>query len=95
MMTGEFRNNRKKILWLLLFFGTVAAFCYALFLNYIPGGLTWESKVITFKDGATLELKAKELTITSADGKELWKSEKGYRCRTCLSVTLTEMVMRS
>jgi poly-gamma-glutamate capsule biosynthesis protein CapA/YwtB (metallophosphatase superfamily) len=78
-MAGVFRNNRKKILWLLLFFGTVAAFCCALFLNYVPGGLMWNSKTLQFEDGATLELKAKELSITSASGEILWKSDKGYK----------------
>ncbi len=78
-MAGNIGKNRKKIIWLLLFLGTVAAFCCALMLNYIPGGLTWSSKTIGLDGGATLELKGKELSITSGDGELLWKSEKGHR----------------
>ena len=62
-------KNRKKILWLLLLIGAVAAFCCLFALNYIPGGFTWKEKRLELADQKTLLLSGKELTLTAADDK--------------------------
>ena len=72
-------NNRKKILWVLLLIGAVAAFCCLFALNYIPGGFTWQEKRLELSGQKTLLLSGKELTLTAADGQELWKSDDGYK----------------
>ena len=63
-------KNRKKILWLLLLIGAVAAFCCLFALNYIPGGFTWQEKRLELAGGKNLQLLGKELTLTGTDGQK-------------------------
>ncbi len=72
-------KNRKKILWLLLLIGAVAAFCCLFALNYFPCGCTWQEKRLELAGQKTLLLSGKELTLTAADGRILYKSDDGYK----------------
>ena len=79
-MKGPFKvQNRKKIIWLLLFLGTVAAFCCLFAWNRIPGGFEWQEKVLELEDGRRVVLEDKQLAFTEADGTVLWESEKGHK----------------
>ena len=79
-MTGPGKiPNRKKMIWLLLFLGTVAAFCCLFAWNHIPGGFDWQEKEIELENGKKLVLESRHLTLTGADGTVLWESEKGHK----------------
>ncbi len=70
------KENKKVIIWLLLFLLTAAAFwCYFTYFK-IPARVTWTpSKTISFYDGdVKLILKNRRITLNDSKEKELWKS---------------------
>ena len=81
------RTGKKKFR-LLLLIGAVAAFCCLIALSHIPGGFVWQEKMVELAGGRKLVLSDRILTLNGADGKELWKSDKGYKVQDALATDL-------
>ena len=87
-MDNELQNRKlikKKLTWLLLFLGTAVAICVACIIYFakrVPTWTEWQEKTIhTDEFGLSaydLTLKNKRFTISDAEGKTVYTSEKEF-----------------